>query len=35
MEQRIEIERLEQAVNLSVPMQAEAGAGRTWYEAKG
>ncbi len=28
-------EEMEQAVNLSVPMQAEAGAGRTWYEAKG
>ncbi len=28
-------EEMEQAVNLSVPMVAEANAGRTWYDAKG
>ncbi len=28
-------EEMEAAVRLSVPMVAEAGAGRTWYEAKG
>lgn len=28
-------EEMEQAVSLSVPMVAEAGAGRTWYDAKG
>lgn len=28
-------EEMEQAVNLSVPMLAEANAGRTWYDAKG
>ncbi len=32
---RILEEEMEGAVNLSVPMLAEAGAGRTWYEAKG
>ena len=28
-------EEMEQAVNLSVPMVAEANAGKTWYDAKG
>ena len=28
-------EEMEGAVSLSVPMLAEANAGRTWYEAKG
>lgn len=28
-------EEMEQAVSLAVPMQAEANAGRTWYDAKG
>ncbi len=28
-------QEMEQAVNLSVPMVAEASAGRTWYDAKG
>ncbi len=28
-------QEMEQAASLSVPMVAEAGAGRTWYEAKG
>ena len=28
-------QEMEGAVNLSVPMLAEAGCGRTWYDAKG
>ncbi len=27
-------EEMENAVNLAVPMKADAGVGRTWYEAK-
>ena len=32
---RILQEEMEGAVNLSVPMMAEAASGRTWYDAKG
>ena len=32
---RLLTEEMEQAVGLSVPMVAEANAGRTWYDAKG
>ena len=32
---RILQEEMEGAVRLSVPMLAEAGWGRTWYDAKG